>query len=217
MQEHRCNKCGGPSHVKEICSRCNTKRAILSRMFGQWPIPSFTKLDKEQQMEFWKEDGRTATGIVTDLTKSITKQRVQVRNDIVSGKYLPLKVYESMGYNILDIEQNCVDKEEHEVLGTTYRVAIHEVSAGDVFKQVEEELMDLKLRGKKRGRSKERTGGKKKKGKKSSTSSSTSSSSSAASEKSEKPEEVDTSQKPEKSEHLSLSCCVFFGSGSFGN
>ena len=77
----------------------------MSRMFGQWPIPSFTKLDKEQQMEFWKEDGRTATGIVTDLTKSITKQRVQVRNDIVSGKYLPLKVYESMGYNILDIEQ----------------------------------------------------------------------------------------------------------------
>lgn len=192
MQEHRCNKCDGPSHVKDICSKCNTKRALLSRMFGKWPIQSFNKLEKEEQLEFWQDDGMGATGILVDLTKSITKHRVQVRTDMMGGKYLPLTVYESMGYNTRDIEKNCVDAEEHPVLGTTYRVEIHEITSGEVSKEVETELEQLKLRGQKRGRSKERALGKKKKAKKSSSSSSRSSSSSAASEKSKKPKEVDT-------------------------
>ena len=57
---YTCGKCsyamtaddysGLPSTFGKVtCKSCNSKRSILSQMFGSWPIPEFAEMGKEMQ------------------------------------------------------------------------------------------------------------------------------------------------------------------------
>ncbi len=61
------------------------------------------------------------------------------------GKYLPLSVYERQGFNIKDIEQNCTDTKEDEVLGTTYCVKITSKEEGEIEKEVRKDITSFRV------------------------------------------------------------------------
>ena len=125
--------------------------------------------------------------MLTDIVKQVTSQRVNCSADGFKGKYLPLGAYQSMGFDPAEIAKNCKDTEQHAVLGLTYKVQIHEVSWGEIQKDVEREILDLKQT---RGRQLEDDDGPKKKKSRKKSSSSSGSSSSGGSSTEPTPEEI---------------------------
>jgi len=193
-----CTKCedtfDSQGKKEKVCKKCNAKRSAVSRIFGKWPPAFFAKLTPEAQTDFWKGDSGTGEQqMLTDLVKRVTSQRVNCRAELQKGKYLPLGAYKVMGFDTEEIVKNCTDTEEHEVLGLTYKVTIHEASWGEIEKDVEQEILDVKQ---KRGRQLEDDEGpnkKKRKSRKKSSSSSSSGSSTGSGSKSESemtPEEL---------------------------
>ena len=176
----KCNTLFDANGKKEkICTGCNSKRSMCSRMFARWPPESFKKLSPEAQLDFWAGEARTNDQIMVDLVKHVTYDRVEREANMHVGKYLPLTAYAQMGFDPDEIKDKCTDTEVHPVLGLTYKVDIHEVSSGEIRNLVEKELFELKT---KRGRESETEDGPaKKKSKKKSRSSSSSSSSSSGS------------------------------------
>ena len=195
-----CTKCAGLFDLngkkEKICQPCNSKRSMCSRMFAKWPPEAFKKLNPEAQLEFWQGEASTQDKIMVDIVKHVTYDRVEREANMHVGKYLPLTAYAQMGFDPDEIKAKCMDTEVHPVLGLTYRIDIHEVSAGEIRNTVEKELIELKT---KRGRESqnEADGPEKKKSKKKSSrssSSSSSSSNSAASTKDEATEAMTPAQ-----------------------
>jgi hypothetical protein len=119
-----------------ICKACNTKRSTLSQMFGHWPVDLFKALPSEQQIEFWRSQCKGKVQVQDALVKEVTDQRVEEVKKRTRGEYLPLSVYANMGYDCEKIKENCKDKAEHDILGTTYRVDLKSVTSDDIRKKV---------------------------------------------------------------------------------
>ena len=119
-----------------ICKQCNTKRSTLSQMFGHWPVDVFVALTVEQQTEFWRSQCKGKVQVQNALVKEVTDARVEETRNRKCGHFLPLSVYAKMGYDIAAIQANCKDVEEHEVLGTTYKVDLKSVATDDIRKKV---------------------------------------------------------------------------------
>jgi hypothetical protein len=167
--------------AEDMCGPCNSRRASASKLFGKWPIESFKKLPEELQTEFWKGDGVGKDGVLEALAKTISSHRINTHTDMNQGQYLPLSVYERQGYDVERIKKECVDTEEHGLLGTTYRVDIHAIGSGEIKNEVEKELIDLAKVGGKRGRSVDKKKRQKKTSKKARKASSSTSSTSSSS------------------------------------
>ena len=146
-EELLCAKCKLPSDRKLYCLKCCNKTSQASKVFGTWPIDCFKRLTEEQQIEFWRGSGNSQQSIMGALTKIVTDSNVKEQSDMKRGKYLPLSVYEKEGYDVNRIQLWCADKEEHPILGTCYRVDIREIAYGDIWRKVQQELVELKIVG----------------------------------------------------------------------
>lgn len=155
IQETICGKCRKMEkcNKEKICKSCNTKRSICSQMFGKWPVECFTKLDEDQQLAFWLDTDRSKNGIFVSLEKQVIDCRMKTTKHIRGGKYLPLSVYEKDGFDVEHIKARCLDTEEHDVLGTTYRVSIHELCIEDIQQEVHRDMVKMMHGSKKRSRS----------------------------------------------------------------
>ena len=71
-----------------------------------------------------------------DIVRSLAQAKMTRDSKGFQGQYMPLSYYERQGFSIEDIEEKCDDTEEHEVLGTTYRVDITHVSSFQVEETV---------------------------------------------------------------------------------
>lgn len=178
-----------------VCKPCVSKRATLSKMFGSWPLPSFTLLTKEQQTSFWACPARHRGALEVALAQEVTAYKINDWKKSKKGKYLPLSVYAKQGFNIKDIAQYCTDTKEDPVLGKTYCVNVSSKEEGEIEREARKDVTSFRVdlnkamasqskfetRGKNRA-IEDKTANSQRKKKKSSTSSSSSSSSEGNSE-----------------------------------
>jgi len=146
-EEHTCQKCerAFPKDGYNDCKSCRSKRVLLTRMFGKWPIDAFNSIHKELQTQFWQADPETTArkDLFITLTKTVTTAKTHYSDKGEKGEYLPLSVYATRGFNTGDIIAKCTDFEDHPILGRTYRVDIKQQSTGDMEKAVRQELLEL--------------------------------------------------------------------------
>ncbi|CAK0818277.1 unnamed protein product, partial [Prorocentrum cordatum] len=116
------------------CANCRVRDQTLRRIFGGWPIAEFDELRNEEQDGFYKECGCTAAACRDAVKHMLMQVRRKRITDTHSGQYLPLSVYEKLGYNTDDIEQKtaAADIEDHPVLGKTRRVVTHSISGARI-------------------------------------------------------------------------------------
>ena len=135
-----CRKCGNEvdpfkAQLKSksggafVCNACNSKGAMLSRRFPGWSNSDFALLTESQQQQFWKEAAgcNNFQQLERQFVNSIVSKRVDLVRSKLTGKYLPLSVYQAQGFNAEDIVAKCTDTKEHPVLGLCYRVPICEI------------------------------------------------------------------------------------------
>ena len=111
-----CGKCDlrTPDLLKGgICRPCSNKRAMLSKMFGCWPINAFKNLSAAQQTEFWATGGGGGCkgDMVTALAKTFSFVEVRRNTDSVGGTFLPLSVLATQGYDAETLER--IQRETH--------------------------------------------------------------------------------------------------------
>ena len=141
-----CKTSGKVGNLKVTCSSCNYKETRLRRIFGMWPIQEFDELKEEEQVDFYQKCGTAMADVRKHISETLVRVRMLRKERARGGKFLPLEVYEKMGYNIEDIQSksNPDDIEHHPVLGTTYRVEIHTTSQAlveeDLRRQVASKL-----------------------------------------------------------------------------
>ncbi len=133
-----CKTSGKVGNLKVICTTCVYRETGLRRILGSWPIQEFDDLTEEEKLDFYQKCGSSAADVRKHISETLLRVRLLRKEKSRGGQFLPLEVYEKMGYNIEDIQMksNPEDIEHHPVLGTTYRVEIHTTSQA----LVEEEL-----------------------------------------------------------------------------
>ena len=152
----RCGKCHGPVDTLRCqimskgmqtykCDHCNSKTVQLHRMFGHWPPRAFSDLGPEFERNFWASaKAMTRSRDLKELVvNTITKARIEQEEATCGGRYLPLSVYANQGFDVELIKAHCTDTEEHEFLGTCYRVKIKEVLSRTIEEAVRKELFKL--------------------------------------------------------------------------
>ena len=119
-EKRTCNKCKRTDRLfsgrEHCCNTCNSKRAVLSKMFNGWPIPPFEQLHEDDQTEFWANSGSTQQMLTEMLVKTIAKKVIRDRKTSVGGTFEPKSWYVSHGYNVESVE-----KKLREALGHTAR------------------------------------------------------------------------------------------------
>ncbi len=141
-----CKTSGKVGNLKVICRGCNYKETNLRRIFGAWPIQEFDDLKEDEKVDFYQKCGTAMADVRKHISETLVRVRMLRKEKARGGKFLPLEVYEKMGYNIEDIQSksNREDIEHHPVLGTTYRVEIHTTSQAlveeDLRRQVASKL-----------------------------------------------------------------------------
>lgn len=136
----KCSKCGytvdpcapGTRLVAKTppswkCRKCNVKHVSLVRMFGKWPVESFSDLSPEVQQRFWAEPDASAAGVKKSVQKYISSRAVEVELARLEGQFLPLGVWRKQGYDVEKIKQSA-RRESHPVLGDVYQVKIKSTS-----------------------------------------------------------------------------------------
>ena len=74
------------------------------------------------------QDHCTTKALKMFTTNFLNTRKVDTLSSGSNGKYLPLSVYQHMGYDIVAIAAKCTDVKQHPILGPTYRVDIDERS-----------------------------------------------------------------------------------------
>jgi len=89
-------------------------------------------LSAEEKAAFWASthsaDGTKALQQL--LCERMSTRSVETKSATTTGGYYPLGWYEKQGFPTEAIVEKCVDKREHLVYGTVYRVPIDHVSSG---------------------------------------------------------------------------------------
>ncbi len=141
-----CQMWGKVGNLKVLCARCNKRHVALNRIFGTWPIQEFDDLKEEDQLDFYQKCGSAVADVRKHVSDTLIRVRLLRREKSRGGQFLPLEVYEKMGYNIEDIQSksNREDIEHHPVLAATYRVEVHTTSRAlveeDIRRQVASKL-----------------------------------------------------------------------------
>ena len=112
------------------CQACGRRQVGLIRLFGTSQIPDFESISDEASFKFWDAmpSGYASKSMESYIVNTLTEKNFHQKFDEVVGEFLPLSWYKTNGCDIVAIETHTadIDKEEHEVLGMTYRVNIHE-------------------------------------------------------------------------------------------
>ena len=153
-----CPKCGGDGekvavvvnsgklYQPSICIACNRKRALLSQMFGTWPIPVFSELTPGQQTLFWEKasNEKSKQGLEQLLVCEISNVRLKVETERVGGRYLPLDVYKVQGYDIHSIAKNCKCVYDEALQTDTYLLDVKEVHFDSIKKSTATMIANLR-------------------------------------------------------------------------
>ena len=131
-----CGWCGNRTHInlcrlgkKEPptwkCKCCNTRLTQLWRLFGSWP-PAGIDISEEDQIKFLSDlQTMTSSKKIEAFSEHFLEQfEVQLKSTTWGGEFLPLKVWESRGFDIAAIESQTTPENKmlHPVLGDCYRV-----------------------------------------------------------------------------------------------
>ena len=135
---------GLPGKARKVtCKSCNSKRSILSKMFGGWPIPEFEEMGPGFQLDMWRStEANSGATLMDDIVRSLAQVKITHYSKGYEGRYMPLSYYDCQGFDIDDIENKCKDTQEHPVLGTTYRVNITQVSSLNVEETVRKRIRE---------------------------------------------------------------------------
>jgi chemotaxis protein histidine kinase CheA len=142
-----CTKCGRPcgdSKSKAVCKACNSKRAILSTMFGTWPIKPFQDLPAEAQKSIWLSNAKGKVALQALLELKISEVKEERNTTGLKGKYLPLSVYRNIGYNTSSIEQNCNHKWCDILKEEVYLLNVEVVGNESIRRSVRSEIANLR-------------------------------------------------------------------------
>ncbi len=133
-----CKVSGKPPDVKVICRMCINRENTLRRLCGSWPVQEFSELTEQEQVDFYQQCSTAMADVRKHVSETLVRHRMMRKERKRSGQFLPLSVYEKMGYDTAAIKSKTepCDIEDHPVLGTTYRVELHGTSRA----LVEEEL-----------------------------------------------------------------------------
>ena len=138
-EQGRCAKCNsvverskakvsGKSKTCWICKICNTKATQLFRIFGTWPTKQFKTLSAENQTKFFEgikdiHDKKDLKMHTNNFFRTTFEEKKGTRDNI---KYLPLGAWETRGFDVKLIKQNCQDHQLHPVLGLLYGIEMTE-------------------------------------------------------------------------------------------
>ena len=121
---------------------------MMRRNLDVWPAPEFLECTPEEQSEFFKKNTHQEDSgkrvqwkvVKCGLIDCIAKRRKDIWSDELRGQYLPLSVWQSKGFDVGLIEQKA-EKEEHPILGATYRVDLKDVNFKVVVEKVTEQIL----------------------------------------------------------------------------
>ena len=147
-----CTKCDRPfehdgKSREKICKSCISKRSQLSKMFGKWPIESFSELAEETQKGFWQSDSKGKVGLQVQLEIEVSKHRTQIEREKMEGTFFPLSMYRSKGYskeNIAAIAANCPSQFDDQLNEETYKLTVSSYAEEKVRGEVRNMLLNLK-------------------------------------------------------------------------
>jgi len=116
-------------------------------MYGQWPIPAYTKLSPDAQKFFWQHKDSGKLGMDARLEKLVIDNRINETSKHKKGDYWPIAVYHRQGYSgeMLDnISKNC-DREWNDDLKIwTFCLDVKGRSSAEITKEVQQELSNLR-------------------------------------------------------------------------
>lgn len=152
-------QCKGKSTPCMVCDYCNRGSVMLAR-HATWPCPKWCQLSEEQHALFFQEVVEIQKDPTTGSDKGLTwpslrellkkflcrrMHSIQETEAAQGGEFLPLSVYKTQGYDTEKIKANCPpqDKEEHPVLGLTYRLSIKSLRYRDIDRCIEEHINKL--------------------------------------------------------------------------
>ena len=111
-------------HAQVSCRRCHNVVTLLYRNLEMAKLPEFSQMDPDQAKQFFQKAKETMVGgqfsfgrIKGLLTNTLTEIERQVSSTSVKGKYHPLEVWASKGYNAKSIEEKCEWKNSALFLG----------------------------------------------------------------------------------------------------
>ena len=125
------------------CNSCNTRQCMLSKMCNGFPNADFKALSENDQTAFWIQAREAANGhrLKEILINTFIRKRTDQITARIGGTYLPLTVYQSMGYDVDLIQSQCSDYKQHPVLGTVYRVVVESIQRETIESKVREEIL----------------------------------------------------------------------------
>ena len=147
-----CTKCDRPfehdgKSREKICKSCISKRSQLSKMFGKWPIESFSELAEETQKGFWQSDSKGKVGLQALLEIEVSKHRMLIEREKMEGTFFPLSVYQGKGYskeNIAAIAANCPSQFDDQLNEETYKFTVFSCAEEKVRGEVRNMLLNLR-------------------------------------------------------------------------
>ena len=130
------------------CKPCHNLTTMMRRNLDVWPAPEFLECTPEEQSEFFKKNTHQEDSgkrvqwkvVKCGLIDCVAKRRKDIWSDELRGQCLPLSVWQSKGFDVGLIEQKA-EKEEHPILGATYRVDLEEVNFKVVVEKVTEQIL----------------------------------------------------------------------------
>ena len=132
-------------YKEPICNKCLSKRVLFIRMFGNWPIEPFTALSVESQIAVWQADN-TKVALNNALVNAVSKQRINEELSNEAGSYLPVSVYQTLGYKTDSLETTCPKKWDVELKEWTYKKTVTTESKTEIIKKVTEDINNLRAK-----------------------------------------------------------------------
>ena len=131
------------SPPKFQCPQCCSKQTALTRLYGRWPVPEFAGLTPSEKEEFYRSTTTHVDSLTIASVNIIVKIRLEQHIGGTAGTFLPLSVYEKMGFDPAKIEEStpAADVEEHTVLGKTYRVMLKSSSHQHIEQTLRQETL----------------------------------------------------------------------------
>ena len=130
------------------CPVCNSRHVTLTRQFGTWPLEEFTFLSDEEQSIFYKsvaERGADHKTVEDLLVEVLSKRRLAISRSSEIGKFLPLGVWKTQGWNTDEIVKNArpEDIETNKLGMLTYRVVVKETEKSKIEEDVRTALRKI--------------------------------------------------------------------------
>ena len=130
------------------CAVCNSRHVTLNRQFGTWPLEEFTYLSDEEQSIFYKsvaERGADHKTVEDLLVEVLSKRRLAISRSSEIGKFLPLGVWQTQGWNTDEIVKHArpEDIETNKLGMLTYRVVVKETEKSKIEEDVRTALRKI--------------------------------------------------------------------------